>query len=72
MAATLRTIDATVAEDGSVLLAEPVEGPAKAVLTVLIDDELVPNAATIEAMQESVADLPRFQSVEDLMQELED
>ena len=34
MAATLKTIDA----DGTIHLAEPLKGPARAVITVLIDD----------------------------------
>ncbi len=71
MSATLRTIDATIEEDGSVLLSEPVEGPARAVLTVLVDDP-TPNAATREAMVEPAADLPRFQSVEALLDDLND
>lgn len=63
MAASLRTIEATVSADGVVTLAEPVTGPCKAVVTLLID-EWVPNATTLEAMTESTEDLPRYRTAE--------
>ncbi len=59
MAASLRTIEATVSADGVVTTAEPVFGPCKAVLTLLIDEK-VPNAVTRAAMDESSDDLPRY------------
>ena len=61
MAATLRTIEATVSADGVVTLAEPVTGPCKAVITVLVE-EWTPNAVTQAAMNEPIDDLPRFRS----------
>lgn len=63
MAATLRAIEATVSADGVVILAEPVTGPCKAVLTLLVE-ERIPNAATLAAMNEPIDELPRYRSAE--------
>ena len=61
MSATLRTIEATVSADGVVTLAEPITGLCKAVLTILVD-EWIPDATTLEAMDESTDELPRYRS----------
>ena len=71
MAATLKTVEATIEADGTVSLAEPLTGPARAVITVLIDD-LEPNAITVAAMEESWELLPRHSSIEALLEELND
>ncbi len=63
MAASLRSIEATVSADGVVTLAEPVTGPCKAVITLLID-EWIPNSTTLEAMGEPTEELPRYRSAE--------
>jgi hypothetical protein len=63
MAASLRTIEATVSADGVVTLAEPVTGPCKAVVTLLVE-EWIPNPETLEAMEEPTDDLPRYSSSE--------
>jgi hypothetical protein len=64
MAASLRTIEATVSADGVVTLAEPVTGPCKAVVTLLVEDR-IPNAVTLAAMNEPIAGLPRYRTAED-------
>ena len=61
MAASLRVIEATVSEDGTVTLAEPVKGPCKAVLTLLVEQP-EPNSDTRAAMDEPTEGLPRFKS----------
>ena len=71
MPARLKTIEATVSEDGIVTLAEPVSGPARAVLTLLIEEQTEPNATTRDAMNEPLEDLPRFASVASLKTDLE-
>ncbi len=45
MSATLKTIAATVSADGTITPAEPVTGPARAVLTVLVEQP-EPNGLT--------------------------
>jgi hypothetical protein len=64
MATVLKTVHATVSADGAVTLAEPVVGPAMAVVTFLahVEDEWIPNAETLEAMGESIETLPRHHS----------
>ena len=64
MAASLRAIEATVSADGVVTLAEPVIGPCKAVLTLLVEDR-IPNAVTLAAMDEPLDDLPRYHTAAD-------
>ena len=64
MAATLRTIEATVSEDGVITPAEPVTGPCKAVITLLID-EWLPNAVTVAAIEEPIDGLPRYRTAEE-------
>lgn len=59
MSASLKAIQATVSADGVVTLAEPVTGPCKAVLTLLVEDP-VPNAETIAAMNEPNEELTRY------------
>ncbi len=71
MPATLKTIDATVSADGTITPAEPVTGPARAVLTLLVESP-EPNQATREAMAEPLEDLPRFATVDALKADLED
>ena len=71
MPATLKTVEAIVSEDGTVTLAEPVTGPARAVLTLIIEEPAEPNATTEQAMNESLEGLPRFASVDALKAELE-
>ena len=71
MSATLKTVEATVSADGVVTLCEPVTGPARAVVTLLIEDPAEPNAATREAMNEPLEGLPRFSSVNALKADLE-
>jgi hypothetical protein len=63
MAASLRTIEATVTADGGVTLAEPVTVPCKAVVTLLVE-EWIPNPETIKAMEEPTDDLPCYSSAE--------
>jgi hypothetical protein len=65
MAVTLRAIEATVSADGVVTFAEPIIGPAKAFITVLVD-EWTPNAETLAAMNEPVEGLPRYKTMEDI------
>ena len=69
MSASLKTIEATIDPDGTIHLAEPILGPARAVITVLIE-EPSPNATTIDAMREPLETLPSFASVEALLEEL--
>jgi hypothetical protein len=72
MGASLKTVDAVVEADGTVRLRQPMRlsGPASAVVTILVrDDE--PNEATRQAIQEPIADLPHFESVDALFEELE-
>ncbi len=61
MAASLRAIEATVSEDGTVTLAEHVTGPCKAVLTLLVE-EPTPDATTLEAMNEPSEGLERYKT----------
>jgi hypothetical protein len=82
MAATLKTIKATVEADGTVHLAQPIEvnGPVQAVVTLLIDEDLVkdddePTPEELEAMLEAEADRKAgrseaFTDLEDLKTEL--
>lgn len=70
MAAILRTIDASVSADGTITLAETVTGPAKALLTVLIEESEA-NEETLEAIAEPLADLPRFASLAALHADLD-
>jgi hypothetical protein len=59
MATTLRAIKATVSADGVVTLAEPVRGPSKAVLTLLVEEDFEPDAPDdeeLEAMLEAEGD----------------
>ena len=65
MAASLKTIEATVSADGVVTTAEPIFGPCKAVLTLLVDEK-VPNAVTRAAMDETDEDLPRYNTMKDI------
>jgi hypothetical protein len=61
MAATLKTIEATVSAEGVVTTAEPIFGPCKAVLTLLVDEK-IPNAETLAAMNEPNEGLPRYKT----------
>jgi hypothetical protein len=72
MAASLRTLDAVVEADGTVRLRQPLRlsGPACAVVTILVQDQ-EPNETTRQAMDEPLAGLPRFESVDALFHELE-
>ena len=65
MAASLRTIQATVSADGVVTTAEPLFGPCMAVITLLVDEK-IPNAVTLAAIQEPTDDLPRYHTMEDI------
>ena len=58
MAATLRTIQASVSADGVVTLDEPVSGPRRAILTLIEDEaeENHPDAEELQAMLEAEAD----------------
>ena len=72
MGASLKTVDAVVEADGTVRLRQPMRlsGPTSAVVTLLVrDDE--PNEDTREAIEESIAQLPRFETVEALFHDLE-
>jgi hypothetical protein len=72
MGASLKTVEAVVEADGTVRLRQPMRlsGPTSAVVTLIVrDDE--PNESTREAIDESISDLPRFESVDALFQELE-
>jgi len=64
MAASLKTIAATVSADGFVTLAEPVNGPCKGVLTLLVEDR-IPNAETLAAMDEPTEGLPRYKTAKE-------
>jgi len=70
MAATLKTIQASVSADGILTLAEPVTGPALAVVTLLVE-EPEPNETTLEALDEPLAGLPRFATIAALKADLE-
>ena len=72
MSASLKTLDAVVEVDGTVRLIQPVRlsEPAPAVVTILMPDD-EPNEATRQAIEEPLAGLPRFKSVDALFQELE-
>lgn len=65
MAATLRVIEATVSAEGVVTRAEPVIGPCKGAVRLLVD-EWVPNAATLAAMNEPTDDLPRYHTRDEI------
>ena len=72
MGASLKTVEAVVEADGTVRLRQPMRlsGPTSAVVTLLVrDDE--PNEATREAIDEPTAELPRFETVDALFQDLE-
>lgn len=72
MGASLKTVEAVVEADGTVRLRQPIRlsGPTSAVVTLIVrDDE--PNDATRHAIDESIAELPRFETVDALFQELE-
>jgi hypothetical protein len=69
--AILKTVEAIVSEDGTVTLAEPVTGPARGVLTFLVEEPAEPSATTREAMDEPLENLPRFASVDALKADLE-
>jgi hypothetical protein len=72
MGASLKTVEAVVEADGTIRLRQPIRlsGPTSAVVTLIVrDDE--PNESTREAIDESIADLPRFETVDALFQELE-
>jgi hypothetical protein len=72
MAASLKTLDAVVEADGTIRLRHPVRlsGPASAVVTILVQDN-EPNETTRQAMDEPLAGLPRFKSVDALFEDLE-
>ncbi len=61
MSASLKAIEATVSADGVITLAEPVAGPCKAILTLLVENP-EPNSTTRAAMDEPIDDLPRYRS----------
>ena len=72
MRASLKTVDAIVEADGTVRLRHPMRlsGPTSAVVTFLVrEDE--PNETTREAIAEPIDQLPHFESVETLFQDLE-
>jgi hypothetical protein len=69
MSASLKAIEATVSSEGIVTLSEPVFGPARAILTLIVEDPQ-PNAETRAAMLESTEGLPTFSNVDDLMDHL--
>lgn len=72
MGASLKTVEAVVEADGTVRLRQPVRlsGPTSAVVTLIVrDDE--PNEATRGAIDESIDQLPRFETADALFQELE-
>jgi hypothetical protein len=72
MGASLKTVDAVVEADGTVRLRKPMRlsGPTSAVVTLIVrDDE--PNDDTRQAIDEPIAELPRFETVDALFQELE-
>ena len=72
MSASLKTLDAVVEVDGTVRLIRPVHlsEPAPAAVTILMPDD-EPNEATRQAIEEPLAGLPRFESVDALFHELE-
>jgi hypothetical protein len=63
MATALKTIHATVSADGVVTTEEPIWGPCKAVITLLVDEK-IPNAVTRAAMDEPTEGLPRYTAAE--------
>ena len=72
MGTSLKTVDAVVEADGTVRLRQPLRlsGPVPAVVTLLVQDD-EPNADTRRAIDEPIADLPRFETVDALWQDLE-
>ena len=72
MGASLRTVEAVLEADGTIRLREPMRlsGPTSAVVTFLVREE-EPNETTRQAMAEPTSELPRFETVDALLQELE-
>jgi len=73
MAGTLQTVKATVEPDGTVRLLQPLhlDQATEAVLTFHIEKTDEPNAVTRAALEESTAELKRFDSVESLLADLD-
>lgn len=71
MQTILKTVEATVAEDGTITPAEPLTGPARAVVTLLIEQS-DPTAVTRAAMAEPLEALPRFATLDELRAELDE
>jgi len=75
MSMTLKAIEATINPDGSIQMEQAfsVSEPTKVIVTLFCDDEQ-PNAETQRAMSECLSGLkgqPRFDTVEELMADLE-
>lgn len=73
MSTTLRSIPATVDQDGLVKLSEPLNlsAPVAAMVTIVIEENnSVPNRVTRSAIEESEEELERFGSVDALRAEL--
>lgn len=73
MSTTLKSIPATVFEDGSVTLSEPVSlsAPVAAMVTIVIEeDDRLPNRVTREAMEEPLEGLERFKNIDALKADL--
>jgi hypothetical protein len=71
VAAILKTIEASVSENGVITPSEPLVGPAQAVITLIVE-EPAPNEKTIRAMEEPVGYSPRFNTVAELKADLDD
>ena len=72
MSVTLKAIRATLNPDGSLDLDYPmsVPEPVEVMVTIAVEEK-IPNAVTRAAMEEPKEGLPRFETVEALMAELE-
>jgi hypothetical protein len=72
MSVTLKAIKATLNPDGSLDLSDPVSitEPMEVLITIAVEDK-IPNAVTRAAMEEPKEGLPRFETVEALMADLE-
>jgi len=72
MSVTLKAIKATLNPDGSFQMDTPFpfEVPTEVMVTIAVEEK-TPNAVTRAAMEEPKEGLPRFETVEALMAELE-
>jgi len=70
MSAIVKTFEATIDEEGKITTDEPnvINFPARVVVSIAV--EKTPNEVTQKAMAEPLEDLPRFDTVEELLADL--